>query len=198
MYCKLLTKIFIQIALSHPSYNDLPILAGQGVAALEVLEQMDNLGVEPDAIVIPVGGGGLLAGMVTVIQHLKPNIKIIVSLFDALEQAICNTIPCRECDQCKLVSSIVTPYSLPGIEILLPTVGGVIWLTFLSYRNKLIVYTLIFLGITGYVGRVSIQKQNITSFLLSEICFWSPPNRVLMAQSEWMLQYPVVLVMQLL
>ena len=37
---------------------------------------------EPDAIVIPVGGGGLLAGMVTVIQHLKPNIKIIVSLFE--------------------------------------------------------------------------------------------------------------------
>ena len=52
---------------------------------------------EPDAIVIPVGGGGLLAGMVTVIQHLKPNIKIIVSLFDALQaaariQPICNTI----------------------------------------------------------------------------------------------------------
>ena len=48
---------------------------------------MDNLGVEPDAIVIPVGGGGLLAGMVTVIQHFKPNMEIIVSLFDALQQA---------------------------------------------------------------------------------------------------------------
>ena len=41
---------------------------------------------EPDAIVIPVGGGGLLAGMVTVIQHFKPNMEIIVSLFDAQQQ----------------------------------------------------------------------------------------------------------------
>ena len=73
--------------------------------------QMDNLGVEPDAIVIPVGGGGLLAGMVTVIQHFKPNIKIIVSLFDALQaagsiQPICDTIlycilGMGSVDQCK-------------------------------------------------------------------------------------------------
>ena len=52
---------------------------------------------EPDAIVIPVGGGGLLAGMVTVIRHFKPDMKIIVSLFYALQaaasiQPICNTI----------------------------------------------------------------------------------------------------------
>ena len=84
MYCKLIAKPsyyhkIIQVSLPHPSYNDLPILAGQGVAALEVLEQMDKLGVEPDAIVIPVGGGGLLAGMTTVIQHFKPHMEIIVS-----------------------------------------------------------------------------------------------------------------------
>ena len=40
---------------------------------------MDKLGVEPNAIVIPVGGGGLLAGMTTVIQHFKPDMEIIVS-----------------------------------------------------------------------------------------------------------------------
>ena len=45
---------------------------------------MDKLGVEPDAIVIPVGGGGLLAGMTTVIQHLKPHMMIIVSWSVAL------------------------------------------------------------------------------------------------------------------
>ena len=77
----------IQIPPSLPlplpafSYNELSVLAGQGVAALEVLEQMDKLGVEPDAIVIPVGGGGLLAGMVTVIKHLKPHIEIIVCVY---------------------------------------------------------------------------------------------------------------------
>jgi len=70
---------FFSPSPSLSSYDDLPILAGHGVAALEVLEQMDKLGVEPDAIVIPVGGGGLLAGMTTVIQRLKPYVEIIVS-----------------------------------------------------------------------------------------------------------------------
>ena len=55
------------------------MLAGHGVAGVEVLEQMQKLGVEPDAIVVPVGGGGLLAGMTTVIQHSKPDMEIIVS-----------------------------------------------------------------------------------------------------------------------
>ena len=40
---------------------------------------MHNLGVEPDAVVIPVGGGGLLAGMATTIKHLSPSVEIIVS-----------------------------------------------------------------------------------------------------------------------
>ena len=42
---------------------------------------MDNLGVEPNAIVIPVGGGGLLAGMTTVIQPFKRHMMVIVSLW---------------------------------------------------------------------------------------------------------------------
>ena len=49
---------------------------------------MDKLGVEPDAIIIPVGGGGLLAGMVTVIKHLKPHMEIIVCVYRNF------TIPC--------------------------------------------------------------------------------------------------------
>ena len=60
-------------------YDDPHILAGQGTAALEVFEQMDKLGVVPDATVIPVGGGGLLAGMATAIKHLMPKIEVIVS-----------------------------------------------------------------------------------------------------------------------
>ena len=40
---------------------------------------MDKLGVEVDAFVIPVGGGGLLAGMATVIKHVSPQVEVIVS-----------------------------------------------------------------------------------------------------------------------
>lgn len=60
-------------------YDDPPILAGQGTAALELIEQMDKLGTQIDAVVIPVGGGGLLAGMAITLKHLLPQVKVIVS-----------------------------------------------------------------------------------------------------------------------
>jgi len=54
-------------------YDDLNIMAGQGTMALEILEQVSDL----DAVVIPIGGGGLLAGMGTVFRALKPDLRII-------------------------------------------------------------------------------------------------------------------------
>jgi len=58
--------------LIHPS-NDPPIIAGQGTAALEMLNVIDNL----DFIFTPVGGGGLLSGTSVVAKSLKPDIKVI-------------------------------------------------------------------------------------------------------------------------
>jgi threonine dehydratase len=55
----------------HP-YNDVRIVAGQGTVALEFLREMPDL----DAIVTPVGGGGLLAGTAIVAKGLKPAIKV--------------------------------------------------------------------------------------------------------------------------
>ncbi len=40
---------------------------------------MDSIDTAIDAVVIPVGGGGLLAGMATIFKHLAPQVKIIVS-----------------------------------------------------------------------------------------------------------------------
>ena len=40
---------------------------------------MDRLGEAVDAVVIPVGGGGLLAGMSTTFKHLSPEVRVIVS-----------------------------------------------------------------------------------------------------------------------
>lgn len=54
------------------AFNDLQVCAGQGTVALEMLEQNPFL----DAVVVPVGGGGLLAGMSTVLRHVNPRIKI--------------------------------------------------------------------------------------------------------------------------
>ena len=48
-------------------------MAGQGTVALEVLEQVPHW----DAIIVPVGGGGLLAGVATVIRALRPEALIV-------------------------------------------------------------------------------------------------------------------------
>ena len=56
----------------HP-YADDTVIAGQGTLALEILEQLNDI----DMIIIPIGGGGLITGMATVIKELKPSVKII-------------------------------------------------------------------------------------------------------------------------
>jgi hypothetical protein len=50
-------------------------MAGQGTVGLEILEDVPDA----DAIVVPVGGGGLLAGVSLAVKTLKKNCKIIVS-----------------------------------------------------------------------------------------------------------------------
>ena len=57
--------------LVHP-YNDWQVIAGQGTAALELLEEVPQL----DVIIAPVGGGGLLSGTAIAARGLKPSIKI--------------------------------------------------------------------------------------------------------------------------
>jgi len=54
-------------------YDDPAILAGQGTLALELLEQIPGL----DAVIVPIGGGGLLAGVATAIKALRPSVRII-------------------------------------------------------------------------------------------------------------------------
>ena len=55
----------------HP-YDDAAVIAGQGTVALEMLEQAPEL----DALVVPIGGGGLIAGMATAARALKPGIEV--------------------------------------------------------------------------------------------------------------------------
>jgi len=56
----------------HP-FNDPFVIAGQGTIGLELLEDIPDL----DAIIVPVGGGGLISGIATATKTLKPNIKIV-------------------------------------------------------------------------------------------------------------------------
>ena len=57
----------------HP-YDDPDVIAGQGTIAVEILRQVHEL---PEAIFVPVGGGGLIAGIAVYVKYLYPQIRII-------------------------------------------------------------------------------------------------------------------------
>src|SRR5205814_8462533 len=54
-------------------YDHPDIIAGQGTIGLELLEQVPDM----DAVIVPVGGAGLIAGIALAIKTLKPGVKII-------------------------------------------------------------------------------------------------------------------------
>lgn len=56
----------------HP-FTDAAVMAGQGTIALEMIESMNDL----DAVVIPVGGGGLISGMASAFKALSPQTEVI-------------------------------------------------------------------------------------------------------------------------
>ena len=55
----------------HP-FDDEDVIAGQGTMGLEILDQLPDM----DAVIVPVGGGGLISGVAYAIKHLAPHIKV--------------------------------------------------------------------------------------------------------------------------
>ena len=55
----------------HP-FNDVDVIAGQGTIALEIAEQIPDL----DAVIVPIGGGGLISGVAYTMKMLNPNVKV--------------------------------------------------------------------------------------------------------------------------
>lgn len=55
----------------HP-FDDDEVIAGQGTIGLEILEQLPDV----EAVIVPVGGGGLIAGVAYAIKQLNPNVKV--------------------------------------------------------------------------------------------------------------------------
>lgn len=67
-----------QLAVEHsyiiiPPYDDEKIIAGQGTAGMEILEDLP----EADLVLVPIGGGGLISGISTAIKLVKPESKVI-------------------------------------------------------------------------------------------------------------------------
>ncbi len=55
----------------HP-FDDPDVIAGQGTIGLEIIEQLPDV----DAVIVPIGGGGLIAGVAYIIKHLRPKCKV--------------------------------------------------------------------------------------------------------------------------
>lgn len=55
----------------HP-FDDDEVIAGQGTIGLEILDQIDDL----DAVIVPIGGGGLISGVAFAIKQLRPDVKV--------------------------------------------------------------------------------------------------------------------------
>ena len=55
----------------HP-FDDPDVIAGQGTIALELAEQVPDM----DAVIVPIGGGGLISGIAYTLKNLNPNVKI--------------------------------------------------------------------------------------------------------------------------
>ena len=67
----------------HP-FDDDAIIAGQGTLGIEMLEDHPDL----DVVVVPIGGGGLIAGVATAIKAMKPDIEVVgaqAELYDAVK-----------------------------------------------------------------------------------------------------------------
>ena len=61
-----------QLVFVHP-YDDPAVVAGQGTVALEMLADQPDL----DCLLVPIGGGGLIAGMAVAAAHIKPGIEVL-------------------------------------------------------------------------------------------------------------------------
>ncbi|XP_075710275.1 serine racemase isoform X2 [Rhinoderma darwinii] len=87
--------------LIHPN-QDPAVIAGQGTIGLEVLQQVPGL----EALVIPVGGGGMLAGIAVAVKAIKPDVKIYAA----------EPLNADDCYRSK-INGILTPNLHPPITI---------------------------------------------------------------------------------
>jgi threonine dehydratase len=58
-----------------PAFDDPLVIAGQGTIALEILEQVDAGAL--DAVVVPIGGGGLIAGIAVAVKAMRPEVRVV-------------------------------------------------------------------------------------------------------------------------
>ncbi len=95
----------------HP-FDDIEIIAGQGTVGLEIFEQLPEI----DAVVVPIGGGGLISGIAYTLKNLKPGIKVY-GVQASGAPSMYNSIKNKEISELSSVSTIADGIAVkkPGI-----------------------------------------------------------------------------------
>ena len=89
-----------------PPYDDAGIIAGQGTVGLEIAEDAADLGLNLDAVVIPVGGGGLAAGASLAIKALSPETRVLVAEPEGFDDHARSLIAAERCANARNSGSI--------------------------------------------------------------------------------------------
>ncbi len=84
----------------HP-FDDDNVIAGQGTIGLEILNELDGV----DAIVVPIGGGGLISGIAYAVKHLSPNVKVY-GVQSAGAPSMFNSLKDKKIERLSAVSTI--------------------------------------------------------------------------------------------
>lgn len=91
-------------------FDDVEVIAGQGTIGLELLEELPDL----EAVLVPVGGGGLIAGISFAVKKVKPGVRVI-GVQSAGAPAMCLSY-----NTCSLTESLCTSTFADGIAIRRP------------------------------------------------------------------------------
>ena len=112
----------------HP-FNDEDVIAGQGTIALEIEDQLPNL----DAVIVPIGGGGLISGIAFAMKAINPNVKVY-GVQAAGAPSMFNSVRDGEIEELPSVSTIAD-----GIAVKKP--GDVTFDVCSKYVDKIVTVT---------------------------------------------------------
>ena len=112
----------------HP-FDDEDVIAGQGTIALEILEQLHDV----DAIIVPIGGGGLISGIAYTVKTLAPSVKVY-GVQAAGAPSMANSIADHQIEELASVSTIAD-----GIAVKRP--GALTYEMVEKYVDKVVTVT---------------------------------------------------------
>ena len=89
------------------AFDDKEVMAGQGTIGLEILDELDDI----DAVLVPVGGGGLIAGIATAVKALSPGTEVIGVQAESASSAVMSF------NEKKIIEQVPLPTIADGIAV---------------------------------------------------------------------------------